>query len=220
MTAEATPGSEVSLIRDMVVQIDSGAAMDDARRQEVLQTLEKNECWAPYFRLLRMVLADSRVRSMADYVRLARVQSLYLDEAADAAQTCGQLVKDLKIGFVSIRDEVVPKVIEEEDFATEALIWEKSLVHFTDKADKISSLERLCLIYEKKTHNEGTLGGTYERLLNLDPQNIKALRYFKLAYTQNNEWGEVVSVLKTLLQSVRHPQEVFRYGQELAAVNL
>jgi|GEM_PF-906932 len=220
MTIEVTADVEASLIKEMVSQIDSGAVMDAPRLQEVLQTLEKFECWAPYFRLLHHVLANPRIRTIAHYVRLARVKSLYLDEAADAAHICGRLVNDLKIGFVTIRDEVVPKVIEEEDFTSEALIWEQCLGSLTDQSDKVSCLERLCLIYEKKTHNEALLGTTYERLLQLDPQNIKALRYFKLAFSQNNEWAEVVNVLKTLLGSVRHPQEIFRYGQELAAVNL
>lgn len=209
-----------SAIRQIIERIDAGQTIGPEERLRFLETLQQYECWAPYFRLLKQITADSKIRTVDDYVRIARVQGLYLDDAAGAAATCAQIVKDLNVGFETIRDEVVPKVLEEEDFFAEAKIWEKCQEQFSLPADKVAALERLCLIYEKKTHNEATLGSAYEKLLRLDPHNIKALRYFKLAFTQNNEWAEVVEVLKTLLQSVKHPQEVFRYGQELAAVLL
>src|SRR5690606_9965975 len=72
----------------------------------------------------------------------------------------------------------------------------------------------------KKTHNEQLLDRAYKRLREVDPTNVKALRYFKLYFTQANEWEEVVAILKTLLGSVTRPQEVYRVAQELAAIYL
>ncbi len=56
--------------------------------------------------------------------------------------------------------------------------------------------------------------------MQLDPLNIKALRYFKLLFTQNYEWEKVVTMLRNLLTASKHARDVFRVGQELAAVLL
>src|SRR5690606_33746452 len=88
------------------------------------------------------------------------------------------------------------------------------------KEDQILCLERLCLLLEKKIFNESQLTSTYEKLLEIDPLNLKALRYFKLILVQDNEWADVASILQKLLKAVRHPEEVFRVAQELATVYL
>jgi len=68
--------------------------------------------------------------------------------------------------------------------------------------------------------NESRLNSSYKKLLGLDALNVKALRYFKLIYSQNNNWEEVASVLENLIKASKHPQDVFRVAQELAAVQL
>jgi tetratricopeptide (TPR) repeat protein len=64
------------------------------------------------------------------------------------------------------------------------------------------------------------LAEAYDKLLSTDAGNLKALRYFKLVFTQSNEWEEVTRILKALLQNVTYPQEIYRVAQELAAVLL
>jgi tetratricopeptide (TPR) repeat protein len=204
----------------MVAQVDSGAPLTPAQRHAILETFEKHECWGPYFRLIKRQLDDPQTRQLSDYVRLARVQNLYLEDVFAAAESCANLVAALGVSYRRFNEQILPQVIEFEDFAAEATILGAICDKLPAPADHVACLERLCMLYEKKTHNEAQLGKTYEKLLHIDPRNVKALRYFKLVFTQNNEWEEVVGILKTLLDCVTHPQELFRVAQELAAIYL
>lgn len=211
---------EVERVRKLVAQVGGGAALSSDQRLQALEVFEAHECWGPYFRLLQACLKDPATRQLADYLRLARVQNLYLEDVFAAAETCANMVAELKLSYLSFSVDVLPRLVEFEDFGAEATILSAVSDRFPSHEDHVACLERLCMLYEKKTHNEALLGRTYERLLALEPRNVKALRYFKLVYTQNGDWEEVVGVLKTLLASVGHPQELFRVAQELAAIHL
>lgn len=211
---------EVEHVKKLVAQVDSGAALSAQARTEILETFEQFECWAPYFRLLKRCLQDPSTRQLSDYVRLARVQNLYLEDVFAAAETCAAMVVEMKIPYQKFTEEVLPQVIEFEDYSAEATILSAACDRFPEVTDHVQAIERLCMLYEKKTHNETQLGKTYEKLLAIDPRNVKALRYFKLVFTQNNEWEEVVGILRTLITCVKHQQELFRVAQELAAIYL
>lgn len=218
--SSATGHASTDRVRKLVAEVDAGVPLTAERRNEILDTFEQCECWSPYFRLIKRTLKDQGARQLADYVRLARVQNLYLEDVFSAAETCTAMVDTLKLSYKQFTEEVLPKVVEFEDFAAEATILSAVSDRFPSPSDHVACLERLCMLYEKKTHNEALLGRSYEKLLSIEPRNVKALRYFKLVHTQNNDWDEVVGVLKTLLGCVTHPQELFRVAQELAAVFL
>ncbi len=211
---------EVEQVKKLVAQVDSGAALSAPERASILESFEQFECWAPYFRLLKRCVQDPASRQLSDYVRLARVQSLYLEDIFAAAETCAAMVVEMRIPYQKFTEEVLPQVIEFEDFSAEATILSGACDRFPTAPDHIAAIERLCMLYEKKTHNETQLGKTYEKLLSIDAKNVKALRYFKLVFTQNNEWEEVVGILRTLITCVKHQQELFRVAQELAAIYL
>jgi tetratricopeptide (TPR) repeat protein len=54
----------------------------------------------------------------------------------------------------------------------------------------------------------------------IDSHNVKALRFFKVVYTQNSEWEEVSKILRALHTSARLEGDKHRYAQELATVYL
>lgn len=211
---------EVERVRKLVAQVDGAQALSAEQRAEMLETFEKHECWTPFFKMLKRQLDNASTRQLGDYVRLARVQNLYLEDVFAAAETCAAMVAELKLSYLRFSEEVLPRIVEFEDFAAEATLLSAVCDRFPSKADVVACLERLCMLYEKKTHNESQLSKTYEKLLHTDPRNVKALRYFKLAFTQNNDWEEVVGILRTLITCVTHPQELFRVAQELAAIYL
>ena len=212
--------ADVDRVRGLVAQADQALPASPEARAQLLETLEQYECWGPYFRVMKRLLADPATRQPRDYVRLARVQNVYLEDVFAAAETCVALVDATGVSYQRFSEEVLPQIVEFEDFAAEATILSAVSGRFAAKADHVASLERLCMLYEKKTHNETQLGRVYEKLLEVDPQNVKALRYFKLLYSQSNEWEEVVGILKTLLGCVGHRQELYRTAQELAAIYL
>ena len=207
-------------IRSMVVRADSGDPIDPNERAKLLDIFEDYECWGPFFRLLSSAIAEAPEKSASNFIRLAKIQNKYLEDAFSAAETCANMVAELKLGYLRFIEEFLPQIVEFEDYIAEATILSSISDFLPSIPDQIACTERLCMLYEKKIHNETRLVSTYEKLLKLDPKNVRALRYFKLSYSQNNEWERVVEILKKLLAAVRQPKELFRVAQELAAIYL
>ena len=207
-------------MRRVLDDLKSGRDASPEATLAALDILEQYECWTPFFKLVKRLTDNPGQRQLQYYVRLARVQNLYLEDVFAAAEAAARLVADMSVSFKELTDDLLPQFIAFEDFAAEATILSAVVDGFRSPVDRVSCLERLCMLYEKKTHNEELLGESYKRLLDADPKNVKALRYFKLVFTQGNEWERVVAVLQTLLEGLTHPLELYRTGQELAAIYL
>ena len=78
-------------IRSLVAKADSGGVTEAAERLRILDVLEQHECWGPFFRLLGNTIAESPKHANEYFVRLARVQNKYLEDAFAAAETCANL---------------------------------------------------------------------------------------------------------------------------------
>jgi tetratricopeptide (TPR) repeat protein len=198
----------------------SGKAPSPVQEQEYLRILEDYECWDPMLIYLKRKIAQSKTRQLGDYVRIARVQALYLENILGCAEICAQLVVDLKIGFAEFSQKVIDVIFEKESYVEEAVVLRAVCDKLAPVPEQVLCLERLCLIYEKKTYNEDLLSATYEKLLQVAPKNAKALRYFKMLFTQNHEWDKVAEILETLLESSHHATDKARLALELASVNL
>jgi tetratricopeptide (TPR) repeat protein len=212
--------AEINRIRELARKSQKPENIPTDQVREILTLFRDHECWDPYFRLMQYLIDLPAFRTMDLFIELARTQNLYLEDVFGAAETCAKAVKNLKLGFLQISEEIIPKVLDSGDFAAEATILSAVGPLFADHSDHVKSLERLCLIYEKKTHNDRLLASAYDQLIAIDSGNIKALRYFKLVHSQNNEWEEVAQTLRNLISNVTYPQELYRVAQELAAVLL
>lgn len=199
------------------------SAKDFPRSKEyasVLDCLELHECWTLWFASVRAHIGQLPDESLDDYVRMIRVNIFYLEDVKSASEISKELVQTKKMTFLDFRLHVLDKVLESEDYKTEGALLTGVWEFFPRREDQIAAVERLCFIFEKKSHNENLLHQFYERLRKMQPDNAKALRYFRNLYSQSQDWPAVIDVLKKLLASAKHKQEVFRYAQELAAVYL
>lgn len=207
-------------IQKVIKSIDSGESLSREKCLSYIELLETYECWRPCFRLLKRSTQAGGVDSFDYFVTLARIQASSLDDVGSCTDTCSNMIRTLGLSFAAFKDQVIANVLPSEAWESEAIIFEAVGELFPEKSDRVLCVERLCSLYEKKVHNERKLHGSFERLIKLDPRNIKALRYLKLAFTQNNDWDGVVGILKRLMNVAIHKQELFRYAQELAAIYL
>jgi len=207
-------------INDLVLQLNKGASIPEQIFEAILEKLQDYECWSLYFRLLEAQIDNPKKRQLHFYVRTAKAYAVQLEDIQRAAKICVKLLKDLRLGYNEFRERALSTIITEQDFESEAIILQAILPRMRTKEDSVSCLERLCLIFEKKKYDELQLNRCYERLIDLEPSNLKALRYFKVVYTQNNQWDKVVQVLQSLFQNAKHINDRFRSAQELAAVYL
>jgi len=207
-------------ISELVHHLNRGIAIHDAQLDAILEKLQDYECWSLYFRLLEAQIDNPKKRQLVHYVQTARAYAVHLEDIHKAAKVCVKLLKDLKLGYVDFREKALHVIIGEQEYENEAILLQAILPRLRNKEDVGACLERLCLIYEKKKYDESQLNRCYEKLIELDPANLKALRYFKVVYTQNNQWDKVVQVLQSLFQNARHITDRYRSAQELAAVYL
>lgn len=207
-------------ITDLVSAIRKGQISADKQLEPIFDRLQSFECWTSYFHLLEQQIDNPKKRQLEYYVRTARAYSVHLEDIQKAAKVCLKMMKDLRLSYQEFRGKALHAIVDEQDYGNEGVILQAIYPKLKSKEDNIACMERLCLIYEKKKFDEANLNKSYERLIELDPYNQKALRYFKIVYTQNNQWEKVAQVLMNLFTSAKHVNDRYRSAQELAAVYL
>lgn len=205
------------------LSIQSALSLDTTQINEeqltqALDLFERYECWVPFERLIYSQLEASELQRADYYLRLARIYYLHFDDRQLLVALVKRMLKDLQVEYSYIRDEFLPRVIDGEDFRFEAELLETMVNLVDSKNQKIEILERLCLIYEKKLYKESALNSVYDHLVKLDPKNLKALKHFKVVYTQAYQWTKVIKILKDLYESSSHENDRFRIAHELATI--
>ncbi|MBF0440337.1 MAG: hypothetical protein HQK54_00370 [Oligoflexales bacterium] len=216
----STDNAKAATFKQIVFKIDNDVSISREEYDTYLEQLKFYECWVPFLNLIKRSIKNPKTRQLSDYVKLAKVQHSYLEDIYSAAETCAHAVADLALDYSSFIEAMYSEILGLEEYDSEAIILENIYSMLTRDEDLIACLERLCLIYEKKRFNENLLNQTYEKLIAIDPQNLKALRYFKVLFTQSNDWAEVIRILQTLHLSAKHRNDKFRIAQEIAAVYL
>lgn len=207
-------------IIDLISAIRKGQISADKPLGTVFDSLQSFECWTSYFQLLEQQIDNPKKRQLEYYVRTARAYSVHLEDIQKAAKVCLKMTKDLRLSYQDFREKALYAIVDEHDYRNEGILLQAIYPKLRSKEDNVACLERLCLIYEKKKFDESNLNKSYERLIEIDPYNQKALRYFKIVYTQNNQWEKVAQVLVNLFSSAKHLNDRYRSAQELAAVYL
>lgn len=212
--------TQVNTVEQVLKLVTSKQSVPPESYEDALEQLEAYECWDYWFELVKGHAKATPASFVDDHCRLARVQIRYFEDVDAASNSCKAIVESSGMNFAEFRTSVLDRVVEIEDFAAEGVILRSAWERFSAIEDRVAALERICFIYEKKNHNEHLLNQFYERLLKIHPENAKALRYFRTLHTQLQEWPSVIDILKKLFNSAKHPQERFRYAQEMAAVYL
>lgn len=207
-------------IKDAVALVMNESNYSSQQRDEFIELFEQFECWTPFFKLLEEKQSKKSDRDIEDYIKAAKVQNIYLENTEKAADICLVIVKEFEISFSKFQMEILPRIIEHEDYEAEASILSHIADSYFTREDIITCYERLAMLYEKKIYNDTKLSNTFEKLIKFDSGNLRALRYFKLVYTQEQDWKNVAKLLVEILKNVKHKQEKFRVAQELATVYL
>ncbi len=84
----------------------------------------------------------------------ARAQYLNLEDVFATAETCAQAVQLLQLTYREFVETFLPALFIQDDFAAEATVMQAVAERFAKLRDQVLAMERLCLLYEKKTFNE------------------------------------------------------------------
>ena len=116
-----------------------------------LDELEHYECWVPFERLIRSQISLKNKFQKEYYLRLAKIYYLHFEDGQLLIDLVKEIVKELGLEYAFVRDQLLPIVVDGEDFKFEAELLEALKTSIQSKAQQVAIYERLCLIYEKKT---------------------------------------------------------------------
>ncbi len=208
-----------SLIDNTKVWVAKGDLPDLEGRLKVYKGLADFECWNLMFQFLDLAIQSPKVH-FDDFQVRAEIEYKDFGDLDLFTKTCVQAIQRLRLDFVEIHTHLVARILGQANWREEAKVLELIWTHFTTKKSQSLCLERLCLLYEKKIFQEERLGKTYHALLDLQPDNLKALRYFKMVAIQEHNWEKVEHILGQIIHTSARHEDKFRSGLELAAVQL
>ena len=183
---------------------------------DYLSSLQNYECWSKYCYVMDH-LVSSNLMSIETLKLSVYSFCMYLDDLDKAVEISSICISKLKIDFKSFLKRVVEPLAELLDYKSISYICEGVYLSFVSKDSSTHCLEYLCFIYEKKLFNDKKLNTSYARLLEMDPQNIRALTYFKVLYSENRQWRKVTDILERLYTASRHPTDKYKFALELAS---
>ncbi len=200
----------------IVSKIDAGESLSELQIEFALEQLEQKECWSPLVTLLTRQLSSQNI---VYYVKLCKVYNRYLGDIEKTVEICNKAVSNLKLNYRQFQKFLATFLLE-EDFKSEAMILKGVYTSFNTLRDSELALERLCLLYDKKLSNPDGVQEVCNLLLQINPLNLKALKFFKVLYVQLGYWDKVCDVLKNMIRASSSKQNIYRFAQELAGLYL
>lgn len=185
-----------------------------------LEVLESYECWVPYLRRCQKLRERYPAEAFLLLQKECRAYLVFLEDVGSATQACKAAIEELKLDYSTFFNRFLEPVLLPNSYGIETKILTELISVFRDSNDLVLCQERLCLIYEKKKFDADLLWQAYQKLLQLDPFNVKALKYFKSIAFQERDFPAVADILRKLLQGSSHPADQDRLGMELASTLL
>lgn len=202
--------------RDLAQVVASTGEYGDRTREDAHALLRAFECWVPLVKLLETELA---LRPSLDaYMEIIRTYSLYIDDIDPTIHYCIQLIEQLKVPFEVFSKSVLSVVLGPDEFLRRATILRAMVPHFKER-ERVQCLEELGTLYDKKLFDDQALHNIHSEIINIDPKNLKTLKYFKVFHTYNEKWNDVEAILRRMLRVV-HEKERHRIIHELASLLL
>jgi tetratricopeptide (TPR) repeat protein len=219
------PGTqnELSLLVGIGKSIPYFHAMSRSEQDESLKVLEAYECLGQVVRLLDWRLQQSKssdVSIFSDYLWMMRVYYLGIEDFERFVEVAIRAVTTLSLPFSIVRIHIAEAILGVENFQDQAKLFNRLADVFVSRAQLIPLLERLALIYEKKLFLDEKVDEVYRKLLEVDADNVKALRYYKLHHMQSGQHIEAAQQLERLVTVLQNPFEKQRAAHELAQIFL
>ena len=188
-----------------------------------ISVLSNFECWHHTNQIFPYLIFESSL-SEAEKQRLALDFLICLNikqENSDLAlKWLLKVLQEFQLSFATFHYGYLSKIIEEGDPHAEAFFLDHCVEFFESPQDTEACLERLSMLFEKKLHKSNLLEDVYQRILEVNPNNLKALKFFKLALLQAGDWEEGANFLRRILANARNAEEMDRTAQELASILL
>ena len=214
---------ELELLLDLSKKAKHFAMLELTEQQKLLSQLESYECHSQVISLLNWRRAHrglSRDALIQDGLWILRSQYHGLERFDDFVESGSMLIHAQRMSYDEIKILIAEGILGEDNWLEQSQFFKKCVESVVDIGHKVSLLERLALIYEKKLFLENEVEPVYRRVIKLDPHNPKARRFFKMWYMQAMKWKDVAENLEALVEGARNEHERQRAAHELAQLYL
>jgi tetratricopeptide (TPR) repeat protein len=225
LQAMLPPGSQKEM--ELLIGVGRNVAlfpkMSRAEQNDLLRALEAYECLGQVVKLLDWRIQRASVRDgdlFSEFLWLMRIYYLGMEDFDKFTETAARAVKLLSLPFAIVRIHIAEGILGAESFHEHALFYARILGSFSKPSQQALLLERLALIYEKKIFLDDDVDAVYAKLIEVDPNNIKALKFYKFFYMQTSRFREAAAQLEKLLRVMPNPFERQRAAHELAQIHL
>ena len=196
----------------------------DVQEQDVLlHKLTEYECYGQLTHLLKWRISKgnhTQEQIFTDTLWLHRIMYSGSEDFDALLQFSKDSIARLSLPFSTIRIYILERIIGNEKPMQQAKYLESIRETLEENSQKILLQEYLCRVYEKKLFLESKIYESYEKLLELDPFNIKALKFFRLWYIQNQDWNEAKRCLEVIMAHTKNPFDKERAAHELGQLLL
>ena len=174
------------------------------------------ECWKPYERLLKKHFNEEKRVTTDEFLFHCEI----LEEISQwdlLAEISACWFLQCNSGYSTLKLTVLARLDLDDNAWALGMIYGSLFSSLVENSDKIACLEDLCDIYENADLDDDFFR-CLEKLLCLDPQNQKALKFMKSQHWNTQDFEKLTQVLESLLESSEHPSDRFRLGLEIASV--
>lgn len=215
--------AEIEKLISLVRIIPEFSQLNRDEQDNLIDDLSDFECYAQVIRLLEWRISEpseSGNHMLEDYYALMRVYYEGLEDFDSFLDVAIRCVRDLSPSFATVRLHIADQILGPYHFEEHAILF-RALEHsFQETAQRVLLLLRLALITEKKLFHENQVEPLYRRILELDPKNTRALRFYRMWHTQGGEWLKATHYMQRLIGAYRNPHEKQRAAHELAQIYL
>ena len=212
---------KIAELNNVIETVNQGAVIPINKQIYSLKLLAEFECWDLYIQAVRVMTKLMLKDRLIEYHKhVSRIYFNYLENTAKFEEFLIESSRHLQLPFNVFWRFMIHEAMDHKDYKVEAQALEGLVAAENSSVFKEKALERLVLLYEEKLCNDELINKTYKKLLAINPENVKALIYFKNIYTQLHDWEEVESILKTLIKSNDLYIEQNFYIIELASLYL
>lgn len=220
-----TPHSEdeYNLLKNVVQSIPYFSQLNQHEQNSLIENLAAYECYSQCIALLEWRIANTfhaEEYQLNDYVLAMNLWYLGAEDwnrFIEVARTC---IAKLKIGFTTIRIQIAQPILGKESYSLLAKFYNSILDSIAEPSQKVLVLEHLAFLSEKKLFLENQVEEIFDKILEIDPGNYKALRYYKQIYVNSARWRDAAKILSQMVERFPPGFEQNRASFELAQVYL
>lgn len=194
--------AEIEQMFDLARSVPFFSQMTSTEQDELIRKLLAYECYIQAVTVLQWRIengARGELQKLDDYIAILTIWHDGCEDTGKFTETLKDCVQRVKPSFSTIRLRLVEHIVGAEQFAEQARIYKAIASSIEDLEQRVLLLERLAFLYEKKLTLTSEVDATFHLILELDPKNIRALRYQKLVQVQSGHWKEAVKTLERLV---------------------